>query len=87
VHHGAIEQEVYSVKWQEVGGWIGTVLIVLAYALISNGVVTMGFAYQGMNLVGAALLGVNVLQKKAWASFTLQIVWIGISLFALAKMI
>jgi hypothetical protein len=34
-----------------------------------------------------ALLGVNVFQKKAWASFALQIVSIGISLVALAKMI
>ena len=36
---------------------------------------------------GTALLGVNVFQKKAWASFTLQIVWIGISPVARAKMI
>jgi hypothetical protein len=40
-----------------------------------------------MNLAGAALLGINAFQKKAWASFALQIVWIGISAVALVKMI
>ena len=73
--------------WLDIAGWTGTVLIVLAYAFVSNGIVGVDFTFQAMNLAGAALLGINVLRKRAWASVALQLVWIAISATALAKMV
>lgn len=68
-------------------GWCGTVLIVLAYYLVSNKKVdSTGALYQWMNLLGAIGIGVNVFYRQAWPSVALEIVWGGIALVALVKM-
>lgn len=68
-------------------GWIGTGLILTAYFLISNQVVTGdSLSYQIMNLFGALFLGSSLFVKKAWPAFTLQVAWSMIALWALAKL-
>ncbi len=65
-------------------GWAGTVLIVLAYFLISNAYVSGDSSvYQLMNLSGAVFLGISLVVKKAWPAFTLQIIWSVIAIWAL----
>lgn len=57
-------------------GWLGTVLIVLAYFLISYGYVGgESIVYQAMNLAGALSLGISLYGKKAWPALALQLVW------------
>lgn len=68
----------------ETVGWMGTVLIVSAYFLVSNGYVGGDSSvYQLMNLSGAVFLGISLLVKKAWPALTLQIIWSVIAISAL----
>jgi hypothetical protein len=58
-------------------GWLGAALVIVAYALVSFNRLTPGsFFYQGLNVVGSALLIVNVVwaaiglvavTRKAWS--------------------
>ena len=67
-------------------GWIGTILIVSAYYLISvNKIDSSKGAYQIINLVGAVLLGINVFYRQAWPAFTLEVIWGAIAILALIR--
>ena len=68
----------------EVVGWAGALLILAAYLLLSMGKLTgHSPAYQWMNVVGAAGFVVNGWANGALPSATLNVVWMGIGLFAL----
>ena len=70
-----------------ISGWAGTVLIVIAYYLVSaNKIPVTDKNYQWLNLVGSVLLGVNVLYRQAWPAFALEVVWGVIAIMALAKL-
>lgn len=71
----------------EIIGWIGMMLIVGAFAAISYHVVDAGLTYQLANVVGSTCLGIQLYTKRAWPPFGLQIVWIGIALAAIARMV
>jgi hypothetical protein len=67
-------------------GWTGTALIVWAYFLISSKKVDSdNRMYQFMNLFGAIAIGVHVLNQKAWAALTLEVIWAIIAIFSLIK--
>ena len=70
----------------ELIGWLGTILIVLSYLLVSSGKLkgtAPKFLY--MNILGAIAIAIHVYFKQSWPAFSLQIVWIIISLSALRK--
>ncbi len=70
----------------QISGWIGTVLIVSAYLLVSvKRMNASSRSYQWMNLVGAVALGVNVFHQQSWPALALEIVWGAIAIFALAR--
>jgi len=70
----------------EVVGWIGAVLIVLAYALLSAGKVAGDSRlYQYMNIVGALGFVVNSGWNGAYPSAALNVVWIGIGSYGLLQ--
>jgi len=70
----------------QVLGWIGTVLIVVAYFLISfKKIEATDRGYQLMNLFGAVGLGVNVFYQQSWPALVLEIIWGAIAIFALIK--
>lgn len=67
-------------------GWIGTILIVLAYFLVSYRKVSgTSKIYQAINLFGAIGVGINVFYQQAWPAVALQIVWGIIAIIALMK--
>lgn len=67
-------------------GWIGAILLISAYFLVSNKKISPTSAtYQLMNLLGAFGAGVNVFAKAAYPSLALETVWGGIALFGLYK--
>ncbi len=69
-------------------GGIGTVLVLLAYFLVSNGrLKSASLGFQGMNLVGAALLTVYGFLLFAWASVALNAIWGLIALFAMVRVL
>jgi hypothetical protein len=67
----------------EVVGWAGAVLILLAYLLLSAGKMTgQSLSYQAMNVLGAAGFVVNGWWHRALPSAVLNILWLGIGVFA-----
>ena len=68
----------------EVVGWIGAVLILGGYALLTAGKVgPKSIAYQAMNVVGALGFIVNSGWNGAIPSAALNVVWAGIGLAAI----
>lgn len=65
-------------------GWIGTLLVLLAYALISQHRVTAKSRwYQWLNVVGALGLVINCAWNGAFPAAALNIIWMGIGVAAL----
>jgi hypothetical protein len=72
----------------EIAGWIGALLILLAYLLLSAGKFTgQSLAYQAMNVVGAAGFVVNGWWHGALPSATLNVLWLAIGLFAAIRIV
>jgi hypothetical protein len=68
----------------EVAGWVGALLILAAYVLVSAEKLTgRSPLFQWMNLLGATGFIVNGLWHGAIPSATLNIVWMAIAIFAL----
>ncbi len=75
--------DVYSIF-----GWVGMLLIVGAYGLISIGVVeSSNTYYQFMNLLGAVGMLVNVFHTRTWSAVALQLIWGFIAIWAILKTI
>lgn len=67
-------------------GWIGSLMLIFAYFLLSQGKVKGGnVGYQLLNLLGALFIGVNVYAQEAWPVLFLESVWAAIAVAALAK--
>ena len=70
----------------DVLGWVGTVLYLFAYALVSvKKVEGDSFLYQGLNIVAGILLVINTFYWRAYPSLGLNAAWIGIALFTLGR--
>ena len=68
----------------EVIGWAGAALILGAYALLSTGKLRAeSVSYQLMNILGAAGFVVNSGWNGALPSAAMNVVWIGIGVYAL----
>ena len=70
----------------EVIGWAGAALILGAYALLSAGKLRAeSVTYQLMNILGAAGFVVNSGFNGALPSAAMNVIWIGIALYALRQ--
>ena len=70
----------------EVIGWAGAVLILGAYALLSFGKLRAESPiYHLMNILGAAGFVVNSGYNGAFPSAAMNVVWIGIGVYALRQ--
>lgn len=57
-------------------GWVGMVLVVLAYYWNVTGRLTAtNILYHCLNVTASILLGANAFYHKAWPVFVLQVVW------------
>ncbi len=68
-------------------GWIGMVLVLLAYFLLSLEKISNGVLYQILNLVAALFMAIGLFPKNAWFSFSLQIIWGIVAIVSLIKML
>jgi hypothetical protein len=67
----------------EVIGWVGAILILGAYALLSAGKLrSESLTYHFMNIFGAAGFVVNSGWNGAFPSAAMNVVWIGIGVYA-----
>jgi hypothetical protein len=68
----------------EVAGWLGAILVLLAYALVSTGRLdARSWTYQGLNIGGAFGLVLNSGWNGAIPSAAVNVIWIGIGVYAL----
>lgn len=67
-------------------GWIGTILLVMDYILLSTNKIENGKIYQIINLIASLCMAIGVFPKNAWFSFALQVIWGIIAIMALVKM-
>lgn len=68
-------------------GWIGMILVLVAYALLSTNKIKNGFLYQVLNLLAGLFMAIGLFPKKAWFSFTLQIIWSIVAIVAISKIL
>ena len=66
-------------------GWIGMIMVLVAYLLLSTNKISNGALYQSLNLVASVLMAIGLLPKDSWFSFALQVAWALISIVALIK--
>lgn len=67
-------------------GWTGSVLYLLAYALVSlKKTEGDSVLYQGMNILAGILLVIYTLSLGAYATTGLNAAWIAIGLFTLGR--
>ena len=67
-------------------GWLGTILFLVAYGLISlKKVEGDSNMYQGINIVAGVFLITNSFYWRAYPSVALNVVWIGIAMFTLGR--
>lgn len=70
----------------EIGGWIGTAALLLAYGLVSTRKLAGdSVPYQLLNLIGGTLVLVNSFHHGALPSVAVNVFWIAIGLFALSR--
>jgi len=69
----------------DIFGWIGMVLVLIAYGLLSTNKISNGKSYQLLNLVAALFMAIGLLPKNAWFSFALQVAWGIIAIVAIIK--
>jgi hypothetical protein len=68
----------------DAGGWLGAILLLLAYFLVSTKRVSgTSIRYQGLNIVGSVLVGANAFYYTALPSFSINVVWILIGVASL----
>lgn len=70
----------------DITGWIGSILLIVAYWLNSqNKLSSQSLTYQILNVVGSMLLMVNTLYYGAYPSSALNLVWVTIGVIFLIK--
>ncbi len=75
------------IVFTEIFGWVGAVLILLAYYLLTTEKIkSSSFIYHFMNLVGAIGIASNSFVQKAWPSTFINVIWFVIALSAIFKM-
>jgi len=67
-------------------GWTGSVLYLIAYALVSlRKVEGDSILYQGMNIIAGILLVIYTIYLGAYATTALNAVWAAIGIFTLGR--
>lgn len=70
----------------EIGGWIGTAALLLAYGLVSTRKLAGdSVPYQVLNLIGGVLVLINSFAHGAMPSVAVNVFWIAIGIFALSR--
>lgn len=71
--------------WATLVGFLGTILIVSAYAYLTAKDDPNPFVLHGMNLFGAILLSISLLVHTNLPSLILEVIWISVAIWGLAK--
>lgn len=70
----------------DICGWTAASLILGSYSLLSfNKILARSPIYQWMNIIGALGFIINCTWNGAWPSVALNVVWMGIGVYALRR--
>ncbi len=70
----------------ELAGWAGALLVLIAYGLVSTGRIdARSPVFQWLNIVGAGGFILNSGWNGAYPSAAVNVIWIGIGLYALTR--
>ncbi len=70
----------------DVLGWLGAVLYLVAYGLVSaKKVESDSWMYQGLNIVAGTMLIINTYYLQAYPSAGLNVAWVGIAVLTLGR--
>jgi len=56
-------------------GWIGMILLLIDYILLSSNKLQNGITYQTLNLIASVFMSIGLFPKNAWFSFALQVIF------------
>jgi hypothetical protein len=77
-----------TMDWVDIVGWAGAVLVLAAYALVSTKRLDGdSIVYQSLNVAGAMGMLINTYVRGALPSAALNVIWIGMGVYVLAKVI
>jgi hypothetical protein len=72
----------------EFAGWIGVMAILLAYGLLSFGILDSGHVgYHTLNLAGGVGIIVDALADKNYQPVVLNLIWCAIAVYAIVKVV
>lgn len=72
----------------DIVGWVGSIEVMLAYALISyHRITAKSLLYQFLNLTGGAFLIINTIYYEAYPSTAINVVWLIIASVAIINII
>jgi hypothetical protein len=67
-------------------GWVGVLCILVAYGLLTFGVLDAGhMGYHTLNLVGGMGIIIDAIADKNYQPAVLNVVWIAIAVFAIVR--
>lgn len=66
-------------------GWVGMILVLIAYISLSTNKIKNGVVYQLLNFFAALFMAIGLFPKNAWFSFALQVIWGLVAIIALIK--
>ena len=72
-------------KLTDIIGWIGTLLILVAYGLLSTGLIASDIRYYIPMLIGSTGVAIISYVKKAWQPCVLNIIFAILSIVAIVK--
>ena len=67
-------------------GWVGMILVLLAYLLLSTNKIKNSYLYQFLNLFAGLFMAIGLFPKAAWFSFSLQIIWTIVAIISIIKL-
>ncbi len=70
----------------DIVGWIGMILVLAAYILLSLKKIENGKLYQILNFVASILMIIALYPKDEWFSVVLNVIWSIVALIALIKL-
>ncbi|MDP2669377.1 MAG: hypothetical protein Q8P07_06170 [bacterium] len=74
-------------KFPDICGWIGTILLLAAFGLVSQGYLdARSMDNQWMNFLGAVGIGYNSYEKSLWAVVVLDCFWAAVALITIVQL-
>lgn len=81
-----LEKRMGSVNWIEVTGWLGVLSYVLAYLLLTIGMLkSSGYPFHLLNMVGAASLIIYSLEYGDKPNVAVNVIWLTIGVVAVGR--